>query len=215
MRKFVDEEVKPDAQLHEKDGKRPTVELIQKMGAMNLNAMVRPLPLYLTVYSLCVTIPPISCFRRTNPVSSSQRLGPTKLLHGLTLMGGVKGEEFDYFSEQIVTQELVRGGARGYADGLQGGMVIGLPPLLNFGSDKLKKELVPDILAGKKFISLAITEAFAGSDVAGLRTTATKTADGKHYIVSNPLLSFPLLKLTLAPCAGQRNEEVDHQRALL
>ncbi|GAA5861266.1 hypothetical protein JCM8547_008538 [Rhodosporidiobolus lusitaniae] len=151
MRKFVDEEVRPDAQLHEKDGKRPTVELIQKMGAMHLNAM---------------------------------RLGPTKLLHGLTVMGGVKGEEFDYFHEQVVTQELVRGGARGYADGLQGGMVIGLPPVMNFGSDKLKKEIIPDVLAGKKFISLAITEAFAGSDVAGLRTTAKKTPDGKNYIVN-------------------------------
>lgn len=93
IRKFVDEEVRPDAQLHEKDGKRPTVELIQKMGQMHLNAM---------------------------------RLGPSKLLHGLTLPGGVKGEDYDYFHEQIITQELVRGGARGYADGLQGGMVIGV-----------------------------------------------------------------------------------------
>jgi alkylation response protein AidB-like acyl-CoA dehydrogenase len=31
---------------------------------------------------------------------------------------------------------------------------------------------------------LAITEAFAGSDVAGLKTTAEKTPDGKHYIVN-------------------------------
>ncbi len=33
-------------------------------------------------------------------------------------------------------------------------------------------------------ILVAITEAFAGSDVAGLRTTAEKTPDGKHYIVN-------------------------------
>lgn len=151
VREFVDEHVRPDAQLHEKDGKRPTVSLIEKMGEVHMNAM---------------------------------RLGPGKLLHGLTLLGGVKGDEFDYFHEQIVTQELVRGGARGYADGLQGGMVIGLPPVMNFGSDKLKKAIIPDVLAGKKFISLAITEAFAGSDVAGLRTTAVKTPDGKHYIVN-------------------------------
>ena len=48
-------------------------------------------------------------------------------------------------------------------------MVIGLPPVLNFGSDELKKRIVPDVFAGKKFISLAISEAFAGSDVAGLK----------------------------------------------
>lgn len=40
MREFTDEHVYPDAQLHEKDGKRPTVELIQKMGEINMNAMV-------------------------------------------------------------------------------------------------------------------------------------------------------------------------------
>lgn len=42
MREFVDAEVREDAQMHERDGKRPTVELVQKMGSpeMNLNAMV-------------------------------------------------------------------------------------------------------------------------------------------------------------------------------
>lgn len=48
-------------------------------------------------------------------------------------------------------------------------MVIGLPPVLNFGSDELKARVVPDVLAGKKFISLAISEAFAGSDVTGIQ----------------------------------------------
>lgn len=38
-------------------------------------------------------------------------------------------------------------------------MVIGLPPVLNFGSPELQAEVLPDILAGKKFISLAISEA--------------------------------------------------------
>jgi len=31
---------------------------------------------------------------------------------------------------------------------------------------------------------LAISEAFAGSDVSGLKTTATKTEDGKHWIIN-------------------------------
>lgn len=41
-----------------------------------------------------------------------------------------------------------------------------------------------EVFSGKKKICLAITEAFAGSDVAGIRTTAEKTKDGKHYIVN-------------------------------
>ena len=39
-------------------------------------------------------------------------------------------------------------------------MVIGLPPVLNFGSEELKTKIVPEIMSGKKFISLAISEAF-------------------------------------------------------
>ncbi|GAA5926562.1 uncharacterized protein JCM15063_000309 [Sporobolomyces koalae] len=113
----------------------------------------------------------------------AMRMGPGKHLHGLILPGGLRGEDFDYFHELVVVQELSRIGAPGYMAGLQAGMVIGLPPVLNFGTDKMKQEVLPEILAGKKFISLAISEAFAGSDVAGMQTTAEKTPDGKHYIV--------------------------------
>jgi alkylation response protein AidB-like acyl-CoA dehydrogenase len=115
----------------------------------------------------------------------AMRLGPGKHLKGLTLMDGiVKPEEFDYFHEMVVTQELVRVGARGYGDGMLGGMVIGLPPVMNFGSEELRKRIIPEVFSGKKFICLAVSEAFAGSDVAGLRTTAVKTEDGKHWIVN-------------------------------
>jgi alkylation response protein AidB-like acyl-CoA dehydrogenase len=114
---------------------------------------------------------------------NAMRMGPGKHLHGRKLFADVKGEEFDYFHELIITQELVRMGARGFGDGLQGGMVIGLPHIMNFGSDDLKKEIVEPVLAGEKYICLAISEAFAGSDVMGIRTTATLTEDGEHYIV--------------------------------
>lgn len=63
-------------------------------------------------------------------------------------------------------------------------MVIGLPPLINFGSDWMKNTVVPEILRGEKRICLAITEPTAGSDVANIRTSATLTPDGKYYIVN-------------------------------
>lgn len=114
------------------------------------------------------------------------RLGPGKHLHGVELMGGVvKGEEFDYFHDLIVGQEMSRANARGFQDGNMAGMVIGLTAVLNFAKDEAwKKKIADEVFSGKKKACLAITEAFAGSDVAGLRTTATKTADGKHYIVN-------------------------------
>ncbi|RYO99217.1 hypothetical protein DL764_006876 [Monosporascus ibericus] len=114
------------------------------------------------------------------------RMGPGKHLHGVNLLdGAVKGEEFDYFHDLIVAQEGVRVNARGFQDGSLAGMVIGLPCVMNFMKDERRKKAIMDeVFSGKKFICLAITEAFAGSDVAGLRTTATKTPDGKHYIVN-------------------------------
>jgi len=153
MRYFFDTHVTREAQMHELNNKRPTVELIKLMGTprWHLNAM---------------------------------RLGPGKHLKGLTLPGGLKGEEFDYFHELIITQEISRIGSRGYSDGLLGGMVIGLPPVMNFANPELKKKVVPAVLSGEKHISLAISEAFAGSDVAGLRCTATKSADGKYWTIN-------------------------------
>ena len=115
------------------------------------------------------------------------RMGPGKHLHGVELLGGgvVDGKEFDYFHDMIVAQEQVRAACRGFQDGNMAGMVIGLTCILNFCKDPAMKQRISDeVFSGQKKICLAITEAFAGSDVAGLRTTAKKTADGKHYIVN-------------------------------
>ncbi|KAH8818477.1 acyl-CoA dehydrogenase-like protein [Hyaloscypha sp. PMI_1271] len=114
------------------------------------------------------------------------RIGPGKHLHGVNIMdGAVKGEEFDYFHDLIITQEMVRANARGFQDGNMAGMTISLTAVLQFANNEAwKNKIAQEVFSGKKNISLAITEAFAGSDVAGLRTTAEKTKDGKHYIVN-------------------------------
>jgi len=114
----------------------------------------------------------------------AMRLGPGKHLHGKNLMGVVKGEEFDYLHDMIQAQEGVRANARGFQDGNMAGMTISLTAVLQWMPEgELKKKVVNEVLTGKKKICLAITEAFAGSDVAGLRTTAELTPDGKHYII--------------------------------
>lgn len=81
-------------------------------------------------------------------------------------------------------QELGRVGLRGAGDGLLAGLIIGAPPVLNFGSESVKKRIIPDLLTGKKFICLAISEAQAGSDVMGMKTTAVKSEDGKNWIIN-------------------------------
>lgn len=114
------------------------------------------------------------------------RIGPGKHMQGVSLMGGVmKGEDFDYFHDQIIGQEMVRANARGFQDGNMAGMTISLTAVLQWANDETwKNKIAAEVFSGKKKICLAITEAFAGSDVAGLRTVAKKTPDGKHYIVN-------------------------------
>ncbi|MCJ7453821.1 MAG: acyl-CoA dehydrogenase family protein [Steroidobacteraceae bacterium] len=58
---------------------------------------------------------------------------------------------------------------------------IGLPPILNHGSDELKRRVIPDVLAGSKVSALGITEPGCGSDVSRLRTTARR--EGGDYVV--------------------------------
>lgn len=65
------------------------------------------------------------------------------------------------------------------------GMVISLTAVQQWLNNKeLRNIVTKEVLSGQKKMCLAVTEAFAGSDVAGLRTTAEKTPDGKHFIVN-------------------------------
>jgi hypothetical protein len=115
----------------------------------------------------------------------AMRLGPGQHLHGRTVPGGVKGEDFDYFHDLITCQELARVLSRGFQDGNMAGMSISLTAVRSWMKDvKLRDAVTEECLSGRKKMSLAITEAFAGSDVAGLRTTAEKTADGSHYMIN-------------------------------
>lgn len=52
----------------------------------------------------------------------AMRLGPGKHLHGRTLLGGMKGDDFDYFHDLVTAQEIVRANARGFQDGNFAGM---------------------------------------------------------------------------------------------
>jgi len=112
------------------------------------------------------------------------RLGPGPHLKDFNLPGGVDWKDFDYFHEQILHEELAAIGTPGFFDGLGTGMVIGLPCVMNYAKEPVRSKVVSEVLSGRKTISLAITEPFAGSDVAGMRATAEKSPCGKYYIVN-------------------------------
>ncbi|MBI5399971.1 acyl-CoA dehydrogenase family protein [Candidatus Saganbacteria bacterium] len=59
---------------------------------------------------------------------------------------------------------------------------LGSTPILLFGTDEQKKKYMPPIASGKKLAAFGLTEANAGSDAAGLETTAKK--EGDYYVIN-------------------------------
>jgi alkylation response protein AidB-like acyl-CoA dehydrogenase/predicted heme/steroid binding protein len=114
-------------------------------------------------------------------------IGPpwrSKYTPSVPIIGNVPDAEYDAFHELIIMDELARCGSGGAFWGLCGGIMFGLPAIANFASDEIKQRIMPEVCAGRKVICIAVTEPWAGSDVANMRTTATKSADGSHYIVN-------------------------------
>ena len=52
------------------------------------------------------------------------------------------------------------------------------PHLLNSGNDEQFERYLPDIMAGTHIMAIGVSEPDAGSDVAGIRTTAVRDGDG-------------------------------------
>jgi acyl-CoA dehydrogenase len=112
------------------------------------------------------------------PVAWLKKLG----IHDI--LGVVKVEEWDYMHTGIYVDEMSRTGLAGPGGSLTVGMAFGVPPIIKFGNQQLQERFLPDLLLGKKRTCIAITEPTAGSDVANIVTTATKSKDGKFYIIN-------------------------------
>ena len=63
-----------------------------------------------------------------------------------------------------------------------GGTGLGMYPILLSGNEEQKQKYLPSIADGAKLAAFALTEANAGSDAGGIKTTAVK--DGDHYILN-------------------------------
>ncbi|MDC0716876.1 acyl-CoA dehydrogenase family protein [Nannocystis bainbridge] len=107
------------------------------------------------------------------------RAGELGLL-GLGFPEDLGGSPGDSTSLIILCEEFARTGSGGLIAGLFS-HGIGLPPIVNLGTDAQQRRFVPDVLAGRKIAALAVTEPSGGSDVANLKTTARR--DGDSYVV--------------------------------
>ncbi len=59
---------------------------------------------------------------------------------------------------------------------------LGSFPILVAGTEEQKKAYLPRIASGEKLIAFCLSEKFAGSDAASLRTPAVR--DGDHYVIT-------------------------------
>ena len=84
---------------------------------------------------------------------------------------------FDAFHDLILIDELARCGAGGVLWSCFQCFGIALPPVLAAGSPDLIRRVARPVITGEKVMSLAVSEPWAGSDVANLRTTARREGD--------------------------------------
>jgi acyl-CoA dehydrogenase len=87
------------------------------------------------------------------------------------------GQGGGYLHEAVLAEELSRCGSGGLAAGIGAHVNIATPPIWKFGTDDQKDRYLRPAIAGEKIAALAITEPDAGSDVAGIKTSA-KRVDG-------------------------------------
>ncbi|HEY7890602.1 MAG TPA: acyl-CoA dehydrogenase family protein [Solirubrobacteraceae bacterium] len=117
-------------------------------------------------------------------------------LLGLKYPAEYGGEGGDYLHEAVLVEELARIGSGGTAAGIGAHVNIATPPIWKFGSEEQKQRYLAPAIRGEKIGALGITEPDAGSDVASLRTTATRVDGGflvngsKTYITNGVRAHF-------------------------
>ena len=92
------------------------------------------------------------------------------------------GMGLDYSYEMVAAEAFgtIRCGGIPMAIGVQTNMAT--PALARFGSDYVRETYLAPAIAGDSVACIGVSEVGAGSDVAGLTTTATK--DGDDYIIN-------------------------------
>jgi len=108
--------------------------------------------------------------------------------YGSVIPEAYGGNGLGFLAMVLITEEIARvHSAMRVAINMQIGPAM---TVLHFGTEDQKKKFIPPLMSGEKIGCFAITEPDAGSDVAALRTTATKSGDnyllnGSKIFISN------------------------------
>jgi len=120
--------------------------------------------------------------------------------------GGLGIDDFRY--NAVVAEELAKARVHGPAFALVNDVIA--PYLLRLGTDEQKRRWLTPLAAGSLVMAIAMSEPGAGSDLAGIRTTARRDGDewvldGQKTFISNGILSDLVVVVTRTdPAAGHK-----------
>jgi citronellyl-CoA dehydrogenase len=141
------------------------------------------------------------------PSSVFKRAGDLGIL-GAHYPEDVGGGGGDFWMSVVKSEELARCGSAGVTMGLLVQADMATPVINDLGSREVKDEFLAPAIRGDKVAALGVSEPGAGSDVAGLRTTARKVGDdyvingSKTYITNGTRADFVTLMVKTDPEAG-------------
>ena len=92
--------------------------------------------------------------------------------------GGMGDTDFRY--EQIIIEETARAGCKQFYNTLHSRLVG--PYFRRFGTEEQRQRFLPKCVSGETILAIAMTEPGAGSDLAGMRTSAEDKGD--HFLLN-------------------------------
>lgn len=92
------------------------------------------------------------------------------------------GMEMDKTASTLVTDHISVLASFSTAFGAQIG--IGLLPLVWYGTEEQKQKYLPKLATAEWIAAYCLSESSSGSDAMNIRTRATLSADGKHYLLN-------------------------------
>jgi alkylation response protein AidB-like acyl-CoA dehydrogenase/putative sterol carrier protein len=101
---------------------------------------------------------------------------------GLTQEEKYGGSNLDFWYDVIFIEEISKSNSGGFGASISAHPYLSMSHLKHEASEAIKAKYLPKAIAGEWHGALAITEPHAGSDVAGMKTTAVK--DGDEYVIN-------------------------------
>ena len=121
------------------------------------------------------------------PRAVLKKLGDAGLL-GLMIAGEYGGGDADALANLVFAEALSQSTFGGFIITVLVHTDMASPHLHHAGTAEQKARWLPGVTAGTTITAVGITEPGAGSDVAGIRTTAKRSADGSAWILDGTKL---------------------------